>query len=68
MAEIAEEHGVSPTAIITAWILRHPAKIQVIVGTTNPQRVADSAQADEVELTREEWYRLFVAGRGGRMP
>ncbi|MEE4195860.1 MAG: aldo/keto reductase [Anaerolineae bacterium] len=68
VAEIAEEHEISPTAVIVAWILRHPAKIQVIVGTTDPQRIADSAQADEVDLTREEWYRLFEAGRGGRMP
>ena len=68
VAEIAEEKGVSQTAVITAWILRHPANIQVIIGTTNPQRIADAVQADDLELTREEWYRLFVAGRGSKMP
>lgn len=68
VAELAETHGVSQTAIVTTWLLRHPAHIQVIIGTTNPQRIADACQADDVDLTREEWYRLFVAGRGGRMP
>ena len=68
VAELAETHGVSQTAIVTAWLLRHPAKIQVIIGTTNPQRIADACQADDVELTREGWYRLFTAGRGSRMP
>ena len=53
---------------VIAWLLRHPARIQPIIGTTNPQRIAASCQADEVELSREEWYWLFEAGRGGALP
>jgi predicted oxidoreductase len=68
VSELAEEKGVSKEAILVAWLLRHPAKIQVIIGTTNPKRIEGSSQADDIELTREEWYRLFVAGRGGRVP
>lgn len=68
VAELAREKGVSGEAILVAWLLRHPAGIQVIIGTTNPSRIAGACQADDVELTREEWYRLFVAGRGARVP
>jgi predicted oxidoreductase len=66
--ELAEEKGVSKGAILVAWLLRHPARIQPIIGTTNPARIAAACEADEVELTREEWYRLFTAGRGARLP
>ncbi|MFN2231835.1 MAG: aldo/keto reductase family oxidoreductase [Anaerolineae bacterium] len=65
---LAEERGVSQEAIVIAWLLRHPAGIQPIIGTTNPARIAACCQADELALTREEWYRLFEAGRGGRVP
>jgi predicted oxidoreductase len=59
--ELAETHGVTPTGIAVAWIVRHPANIQVVLGTTNPGRVAESAAGSDVRLTREEWYRLFRA-------
>lgn len=68
VAQLAEEKGVSKEAIVIAWLLRHPARIQPIVGTTNPARIAATCQADGLELTREEWYNLFVAGRGGELP
>lgn len=68
VAEMARQKGVSPEAILAAWVLRHPAKIQVILGTTRPQRIAAACQADGIELTREEWYRLFTAGRGENLP
>ena len=57
----AAAHGVTPTGIAVAWITRHPAHFQVVLGTTNPQRVRDSAAGSDVELTREEWYRIFTA-------
>lgn len=68
VAEMAKSKGVSPEAILIAWILRHPARIQAIIGTTNPERIAASCQGDEVTLNREEWYRLFLAGRGEALP
>lgn len=57
--ELAAQYGVTPTGIAVAWITRHPAHIQVVLGTTNPQRVRDSAAGSDIELTREEWYLLF---------
>ena len=68
VAEMAKQKGVSAEAILIAWILRHPAKIQPIIGTTNPERIAAAFQGDQVELNREEWYRLFNAGRGEDLP
>ncbi len=59
--EIAATHGVTPTGIAIAWITRHPANMQVVLGTTKPERVTESAAGSDVPLSREEWYRLFTA-------
>jgi predicted oxidoreductase len=66
--QLAEEKGVTPEAIQLAWLLRHPAGIQPIVGTTDPVRLAACCAADGVTLSREEWYALFTAARGTRVP
>jgi predicted oxidoreductase len=68
VAGMAKAKGVSAEAILVAWVLRHPAKVQAIIGTTKPERIAASCQADGLELTREEWYHLFLAGRGEDLP
>ena len=65
--ELAEKYNVSSTAIATAWILRHPAKIQTIVGTTNENRLRDICTASNIQLTREEWYSLYIAA-GNQLP
>lgn len=65
--KVAEAHGVSDTAIAVAWIMRHPAGIQTIVGSMNPRRIADIATAQNVSLTRQEWYRLYLAA-GNPLP
>jgi predicted oxidoreductase len=64
---IAEVKGVPNTAIAMAWILRHPAKIQPIAGTTNPKRLKDICKASDVELTRQEWYEIYRAA-GNELP
>lgn len=61
MQNLAEKYSVSKTTIAIAWILRHPAKMQPITGTTNLQRLKDSFTAAEVTLTREEWYEIYKA-------
>ncbi len=68
VAELAQAKGVSSEAIALAWLLKHPAKMQAIIGTTKPERIKAACEADGVELTRDEWYRLFIAGRGDQMP
>jgi predicted oxidoreductase len=61
---LAEQKGVSLDAILVAWLLRHPAGIQPVIGTTNPKRIKETCAADNVGLTREEWYTLLSAGSG----
>lgn len=56
---MAEEKGVSPSAIAIAWILRHPAKIMPLIGTTNAARLRDICTGVDVELSRDEWYELY---------
>ena len=64
----AARHGVSRAAIALAWLLRHPAGIVPVVGSTDPARIRDAARADEVELSREDWYTILVAARGQGLP
>ena len=61
LGELAEKYGVSKTAIAIAWILRHPAKMQVLAGTMNPDHLKDLAQSVNVELTHQEWYKLYLS-------
>mgnify|MGYP003301201495 CR=1 FL=1 len=61
MDEISQKHGISKTTLAFAWILRHPAKMQPVTGTTNLARLADCLKAAEVKLSREEWYEIYKA-------
>lgn len=61
LAELAEKYHVTKAAIALAWILRHPAQMQVIVGTMNPRHLEESAAATQVSLTHHEWYQLYQA-------
>jgi len=64
---VAVSRGVTNTAIAIAWLLRHPARMQPIIGTTNPTRVKDSCKASDVKLTRQEWYDIYLAA-GNKLP
>lgn len=66
--EIAKVRGTSRAVVALAWLLRHPSRIVPIIGSTNPDRIRDAIRATEVELTREEWYRLLQAARGEPVP
>lgn len=65
---IAEAHQCGSEAVILAWLLRHPAGIQPIIGTTQPERIAKCCEADAVALSREDWYRLHASARGREVP
>ncbi|RYL93475.1 aldo/keto reductase family oxidoreductase [Sporolactobacillus sp. THM7-4] len=65
--EIAGKYHVTNNAIAVAWILRHPADMQVILGTTNMKRVAESAAGADIKLTRQEWYEIYLAA-GNKLP
>ncbi len=65
--ELAEAKGVTSSAMAIAWLLRHPAAMQPILGTTKAQRVREIAKAADVEMSRDEWYRLYRAA-GNELP
>lgn len=67
---LASEKETSSEAIILAWLMRHPANIQPIIGTTNPARIRNCQDAirQSEEMTREEWYSLYVSARGVKLP
>lgn len=67
LAEIGETYGLTKTGVAAAWILRHPANMQVIAGTMNPDRLKEICAAADVTLTRAEWYKLYKAA-GHRLP
>ncbi|TDL73571.1 aldo/keto reductase family oxidoreductase [Rhodococcus qingshengii] len=65
--EVAAKYGVSNTTIAIAWLLRHPAKMQPVIGSMNVDRLKDCCRASEIHLTREEWYAIY-RGAGNILP
>ena len=61
LAEIGEKYGLSKTGVAAAWILRHPANMQLVAGTMNPAHLTDICKAADVTLTRAEWYEIYRA-------
>lgn len=67
LQKLADKYNVSKSAIAAAWILRHPAGMQVVTGSSRMDRILDMAKARKVDLTRKEWYDLYRAA-GHRIP
>ena len=61
LAEIGEKYGLTKTGVAAAWILRHPANMQIIAGTMNPVHLNEISKAADVTLTRSEWYEIYRA-------
>jgi predicted oxidoreductase len=68
LESVAKARGVTPTTVAIAWLMKHPSNIQPIIGSINPERIREAARADDLALTREEWYRLLIAARGEPLP
>ncbi|MBM7707955.1 aldo/keto reductase [Enterococcus lemanii] len=64
---LAEKYNTTPTGLASAWILRHPAQMQVILGTMNKNRMIEVAKASEIVLSREDWYAIYLAA-GNQLP
>ena len=65
---VAKEEECSPTVVALAWLLRHPAGIVPIIGSTNAEHIRDAARAVDLDLSREEWYRLMPVAVGQPLP
>jgi predicted oxidoreductase len=69
LREMAQSYdGATPTQLAIAWLLRHPARIIPIVGSNDPQHIHEAAGAAKIELSRTDWYKLWVAARGEEVP
>ncbi|OED50336.1 aldo/keto reductase [Endozoicomonas sp. (ex Bugula neritina AB1)] len=68
VSQYSEAMNTSREAIVLAWLMKHPAGIQPVIGTTNLQRIKACTEAKNIELTREQWYRLYVSARGVHLP
>lgn len=67
LERLAEKYQVTPSAIAIAWVLRYPAQMQAVIGTTKSERVAQAAKAADIVLTRKEWYEIYLAA-GNDLP
>lgn len=61
LVNLGKKYGVTKAAIAIAWILRHPAGMQPIIGTTSPEHLKETCEAESITLTREEWYQLYLS-------
>ncbi|MEM9935332.1 MAG: aldo/keto reductase [Bacteroidota bacterium] len=68
VAELAEKYETTLEGIVLAFIMRHPAKIQPVIGTTNPKRINNCMAATSVTLSRQDWYRLLISSYGKNLP
>ncbi len=67
LKQLADKYHVSKNAIAVAWILKHPAKMQVLLGTMNPRHLIESALGSDITLTNQEWYDIYLAA-GNSLP
>ncbi len=65
---LAEKYQTSKEGVVLGWLLRHPSLIQPVIGTINPSRITDSCESIKVNLSREDWYKLYVTTRGSGLP
>ncbi|PKI17854.1 aldo/keto reductase [Colwellia sp. 12G3] len=68
ISQLAAEYQVSKEAVVLSWLKRHPANIQPVIGTTNVERIKACAEVDNINLTREHWYALWLCARGHALP
>lgn len=65
---VAKKYGSTRSIVALAWLLKHPAGVVPVVGSVDPGRIGEAVKADELELSREDWYRLLIAARGAAIP
>jgi len=64
LRDVAQAYGVTPLAVVLAWLMRHPSKIIPILGSVRPEAIKEATKADAVTLDRDNWYRILFAARG----
>lgn len=67
LSTISEKYGITPTGLSISWLLRHPANMQPVIGTTTPSRIKEVTRASDIVITHDEWYELYMAA-GKKLP
>nr|WP_321415623.1 aldo/keto reductase [uncultured Allomuricauda sp.] len=68
MLPLMDKYNADESQLLLAWILKHPAKVHPVIGTTNKERIKKSAEAAKIELELQDWFTLLVAGQGHDVP
>jgi len=68
LGELMEKYNATGDQLLLAWILKHPATIHPVIGTTTKKRIVDAAKAVEIDLELEDWFMMLVAGQGHKVP
>ena len=68
MAPLCDKYNASEMQLLLAWLLRHPAGIHPVVGTTRPERLKESQQALSIDLELEDWFAMLEASQGHKVP
>ena len=68
LESLCDKYSASESQLLLAWLLRHPAHIHPVVGTTNAERLKEAALAQDLELELEDWFALLVASQGHKVP
>lgn len=68
VSQLGEKYECSPEGIVLAWLMRHPAHIQPMIGTTNPKRILACTEANKVNMERRDWYNLYISAYGQELP
>ena len=67
LKDVAQGYGTTPLAVALAWLMRHPSKIVPILGSIRPEAIKEATKADEIELDRDNWYRILRAAQGKKL-
>jgi predicted oxidoreductase len=68
MKPLVEKYDANESQLLLAWILKHPAKVHPVIGTTNKERIKESAAAAKIDLELQDWFSLLVASQGHDVP
>lgn len=68
LVPLCEKYNATQDQLLLAWILKHPSGVHPVIGTTSPDRITNAVKAVAIELEREDWFRMLVAGQGHKVP
>jgi len=68
LGELVDKYNATEDQLLLAWIMKHPAKIHPVVGTTTKERLKQAVEAAKIDLELEDWFLILVASQGCKVP